>query len=77
MAKPVPGCPTIDADMKVVLDGLKRISGRTANNLDFKMLGELVEQTARVNGIVTRYYGIAGQRKVGGHKGADKVSDKY
>jgi hypothetical protein len=72
MAVPSPGEPSVDLDVEQVIKALKKITGKVANNLSFPILGELVEQSARVSGLAVRYYGIVGQRKVGGHKGADR-----
>lgn len=76
MAIPSPGEPKVDTEIQELIEGLKKITGKTVNNLSFSILGVLVEQTTRVSGLANRYYGIAGQRKVGGHKGADRANGK-
>ncbi len=73
MAVPSPGDAVVDEEVRKVVEGLRKITGKVANNLSFKLLGELVEQTGRVSGLSVRHLAISGMRKVGGHKGADRA----
>ena len=76
MSEPVPGDPQVDVETKELVDKLRGFYGKTAKNLDFKLLGELVEQSARVFGIATRYQTVNMAKKLGGHIGAGKSQEK-
>jgi len=76
MSEPVPGDPQVDVEAKKLLESIRRFTGKVAKNLDFKLLGELIEQFSRALGIAIRYQTINMAKKLGGHIGASRSQEK-